>query len=195
MTELLKHPDDVTYWEAAESGQEVAWDDLFRDYQAALDFPAYRQWETLLETYPDAKVILTTRDPEAWWASTEATIYRAGSSFSSRLRLGVQLPFSARARKLLRVFKLAGGVWQKDFAGQFEDKAEAIRRFKVHEEQVRKQVPADKLLVFEVKDGWEPLCTFLGVPVPEVPFPRQNDRQTFQANQKRQIGGVAAEKR
>ena len=195
MVELLKHPDDVPYWEAAERGGPVDWDALFQDCQAAVDFPAYRQWETLLRAYPDAKVILTTRDPEAWWASTEATIYRAGSGFRDRLRLGVQLPFSARARKLLRVFKLAGGVWQKDFGGRFEDKQDAMRRFRAHEERVRASVPAGQLLVYEVKEGWEPLCVFLGVPVPDAPFPHHNDRQTFQANQKRQVGGVAGEKR
>ena len=194
MVELLQHPEHVSYWEAAERGEKVAWDELFRGYQAAVDFPAYRQWEVLLNAYPDAKVVLSTRDPEAWWASANATIYRAGNSLSSRVRLGVQLPFSARARLLLRVFKLAGGVWQKDFAGEFENRAEALRRFKAHEARVRERVPADKLLVYEVKQGWEPLCAFLGVPVPDEPFPRRNDRATFQANQKRRIGGVSVGK-
>ncbi len=83
------------------------------------------------------------------------------------------------------MFRLSGEVWEREFEGKFEDKDFAIARFERHNEAVKRTVPADKLLVYEVGQGWEPLCEFLEVPVPDTPFPRSNDRQAFQAQRRR----------
>ena len=84
-------------------------------------------------------------------------------------------------------------VWDGLFRGRFEDKAHAIEVFRRHNEEVRRDVPADRLLVFEVKEGWGPLCSFLGVPVPEGrPFPRLNDAEEFRSRIRRAALAVRA---
>lgn len=185
MVELLAHPEHVTYWEAAERGEAVAWDALFAGYQSGVDFPVFRHYGALAEHYPDAKVVLSVRDPERWYDSALNTIYRAGPAPRQKALMALQLPFSPRLRKLIRVFRLSGHVWQKDFDGRFEDKAYALETFVAHTEAVKRTVPAERLLVYDVKEGWGPLCAFLGVPVPEGPFPRMNDRGSFGRNLRR----------
>ncbi len=185
MVELLRHPEDVVHWERASRGEPVDWNTLFAGYQASVDYPGYLHYKALTQRYPEVKVILTVRDPEAWYESALATIYRAEPGLAQKLKMGLALPFSPRLRKLLRVFRLSGEVWEREFEGRFDDKDFAVARFVRHNEEVRRTVPADRLLVYEVKEGWEPLCTFLGVPVPDMPFPRSNDRQAFQAQQRR----------
>ncbi len=185
MVELLAHPEKVTYWEAAERDESVDWDALFEGYAAGVDFPVFRHYRTLAQNYPDAKVILTVRDPEKWYESALSTIYRAGPLPLQKALLALQLPFSPRLRKLIRVFRLAGKVWQKDFGGRFEDKAYALKTFEAHIKEVKRVIPEERLLVYQVGEGWEPLCTFLNVPVPDKPFPRLNDRLGFGQNQRR----------
>ncbi len=185
MVELLAHPEQVTYWEAAERGEAVAWDALFPGYQSGVDFPVFRHYAALAERYPDAKVVLTVRDPERWYESALNTIYRAGPPPLQKALMALQLPFSPRLRKLIRVFRLSGHVWQKDFDGRFEDKAYALKTFVAHLEAGKRTVPEARLLVYDVTEGWGPLCAFLNVPVPEGPFPRLNDRVSFGRNLRR----------
>ena len=71
-------------------------------------------------------------------------------------------------------------VWDGTFDGRFADREYAVRTFEEHNAEVRRTVPADHLLEFEVGQGWEPLCDFLDRPVPESPFPRLNDAKTLQ---------------
>ena len=184
MVELLEHPEDVAYWERANRGKPVDWDALFAGYRATVDYPGYVHYKALMQRYPEAKVILSVRDPEAWYESALATIYRAGPGLAQKLKMGLLLPFSPKLRKLLRVFKMVGQLWAGRFEGRFEDKAFAVAKFREHNEEVKRTVPADRLLIYEVREGWEPLCEFLGVPVPNTPFPRSNDRQAFQDQQK-----------
>lgn len=184
MVELLAQPEKISYWEAAERGS-VDWNALFEEYRAGVDFPVFRHYQALARHYPDAKVILTVRDPERWYESALNTIYRAGPSPLQKALLAFQLPFSPRLRKLIRVFRLSGDVWQKDFKGRFEDKAYALQAFEAHTEEVKQTIPKERLLVYEVKEGWGPLCTFLNVPVPDKPFPRLNDRASFGQNLRR----------
>ncbi len=185
MEELLQHPEHVTYWEAAFANRPVNWDALFQGYQATVDFPGYRCYKALMEYYPDAKVILSVRDPEKWYQSAYETIYQAGPSLGQKILMSFKLPFSPRLRKLIRVFKMAGQVWEKDFSNRFTDKPYAIALFKQHIEEVKRTVPAERLLIFDVQEGWEPLCRFLNKPVPaEKPFPRINERADFKQKTK-----------
>lgn len=147
----------------AKNGASPDWDQLLDGYNSAVDWPWSAFYKELMEKYPEAKVVLTVRDPEKWYASTMETVY--GSS--SRAPAG---PFRDFVHAV---------VWDGVFDGRFEDKAYAIQKFNEHIEEVKKTVPADRLLVFEVKDGWEPLCSFLGVPVPDGPFPKTNTRENF----------------
>ena len=179
MTELLAHPERVRHWGAAERGEAVDWDALFEGYRAAVDFPTYRQYRALADHYPEAKVILTVREPEAWYKSVLTTTYRASPPPLQTVLFALRLPFSNRLRRLLRALNLARGVWRKDFGGRFGNRAYALERYQAHLEEVQRAVPAERLLVFDVRQGWGPLCDFLGVAVPEGPFPHLNDRVSF----------------
>jgi hypothetical protein len=184
MVELLNNPQQVTYWEDANKNQPVDWDTLFMGYQSTVDFPGYRHYKALMQHYPQAKVLLSVRDFDKWHESVYQTIYQAGPRLGEKILMGLKLPFSPRLRNLVRVFRMAGSIWQKDFAGRFEDKAFARQIYDQHNAEVQRVVPSGRLLVYEVKQGWEPLCNFLQVPVPDKPFPRVNERADFKLKTK-----------
>lgn len=177
MMEVFSHPEHAARWEAAWLGEPVDWDDLLDGYEAAVDWPACAYYEELMERYPDAKVILTVRDPERWYESVRDTIYALSMTVSHSRVLQLVLGL----RGLLRHGTFAGGnmartiIWDGTFDGRFEDRRYAVRVFERHNEEVRRRVPEDRLLTFEVSQGWGPLCDFLGVEVPDEPFPRLND--------------------
>ena len=187
MRELLSHPEQVTFWEEASGGKAIDWDALFQSYRATVDFPSYRYYYQLLQYYPNAKVILTVREPQAWYESAKNTIYQvveppSGQKFLKTLLL----PDEARTRHLERIFRLVEKeLWQEDWKGKFEDKHYAIEVFKQHIEEVKQNVPSKRLLVYQVTEGWESLCHFLDVPVPNKPFPRLNERATFKQRLRR----------
>ena len=168
MNDVFQNRSHVQQWlDFGESGT-ADWDDLFAKYRAAVDFPASCAWEQLYAEYPDAKVILTVRDPASWWRSTSEVIYPARTMFPAWLRRVV--PFTQRWVDMVERV-----VWTGVFDGRFEDRAYAIEVFEEHIETVKAHCDPDRLLVFQVADGWEPLCDFLGVPVPAEPFPHLND--------------------
>ncbi len=175
MQEVFGHPEHVRLWQAAVDGKPVDWDALLGGYQATVDWPGCTFYKELMVRYPDAKVLLNVRDPEAWYKSATDTIYR-------RSRMGFPkslVPlFMPRLRRFIRMVDTL--IWRKTFDNRFADKAYALSVFENHIAEVKRTVPEDKLLVYEVKQGWEPLCAFLGVPVPDVPFPRLNDSAAFQ---------------
>jgi Sulfotransferase domain len=177
MTEVFEHPEHAGFWEAARQGQTVDWDALLGDYEAAVDWPACAFYEDLMRRYPDAKVLLSVRDPVPWYESTRNTIYELS-------RITVISPFSRQTFRLIGLIRPGMGqivrminrlIWVDTFDGRFEDEEYAKAVFERHNAEVQKRVPQDKLLVYEVRQGWEPLCEFLGVGVPEEPFPRLND--------------------
>jgi Sulfotransferase domain len=186
MIELFQNPEKVKFWENASQGKPVDWDALFEGYSAIVDFPGCDYYLQLMQHYPDAKVILTIRDPETWYESTLNSIYQAQPPAIAKFLMALKSLFYSRERYLLRLFRLINhDVWQRDFQGKFEDKNLAIDIFKQHIEEVKRVVPPEKLLVFQVKQGWEPLCNFLGVPIPvDKPFPRLNDRISFNQRSK-----------
>ncbi|WP_166173975.1 sulfotransferase family protein [Rubrobacter tropicus] len=177
MTELFEHPEHAETWEAARRGEPVDWDGFLGDYEAAVDWPACTFYEELMERYPDAKVLLSVRDPDRWYESVCNTIYELS-------RLTVISPLSRPTFRLVGLFVPAIGkvsrmnnrlIWEDTFDGKFEDREYAKAIFERHNADVRRRVSPEKLLVYEVKDGWDPLCDFLGVEVPGKPFPRLND--------------------
>ena len=177
MTELFEHPEHVRFWEAARRGEPVDWDDFLGEYEAAVDWPAGAFYEELMEKYPDAKVLLSVRDPERWYESTRNTIYELS-------RISMMSPLSRTTSRLVGLFVPAIGtvgrmnkemVWDEAFDGRFEDKDHAKAVFERHNAEVRRKVPPEKLLVYEVEQGWGPLCEFLGVRTPDEPFPHLND--------------------
>jgi len=179
MAEVLANPTHAAFWESAAQGESVDWETVFQGYQATVDWPACNFYEQLLERYPEAKVILTLRDPERWYESARQTIYHVRDAFPRWTR-----PLIRRVRVFRRMLDRL--IWDGMFHGRFEDKAYAIEVFNRHNEQVRRVVPPDRLLVYEIKDGWGPLCSFLGVPIPEgKPFPHLNDAGEFRSRIRR----------
>lgn len=172
MQEVIKRPSHIKKWQQIGRGQAVPWGSIFGNFQATVDYPASPFYRELLHTYPAAKVIHTVRDPERWYDSTAETIFRSMDD----------LPFWAyRLPWPLGLFidLQEQIVWQGVFNGRFPDRPYAIQRFHDYTEQVKQTVPPEKLLIFQVKEGWQPLCDFLGVPVPNVPFPHVNDRENI----------------
>jgi hypothetical protein len=179
MTEVFENPEHVPLWRAAMRGERVGWESIFGRYRAAVDYPAASFYRELMEHYPDAKVILTVRDPERWYESARSTIYNVRRAARSPL-VSIPARFVPRLRGLRAAAVMAGDlVWDREFEGRFEDHEYAIETFNAHNEEVERLVPPEKLLVYEVKEGWGPLCEFLGVPVPDEPFPRLNDAAAF----------------
>jgi hypothetical protein len=177
MTEVFAHPEHTGFWISAWRGEPADWDGVLGGYEAAVDWPACSFYEDLMERHPAAKVILSVRDPERWYESVRNTIYE----------LSVVVPRHPIYRigyKLVSLFVFRGSgdvdladeiIWQGTFDGRFEDKNYAIEVFERHNAEVRQRVPGVRLLVYDVKAGWGPLCEFLGVEVPDEPFPRTND--------------------
>jgi Sulfotransferase domain len=179
MTEVFTHPEHAAFWGSAWRGEPADWEGVLGGYEATVDWPACTFYEELMERHPEAKVLLSVRDPEPWYESTRSTIYE----------LSMLLESSPIARLIFGLISLlvfggfAGGrtsivndmIWQGTFDGRFEDKAYAIEVFERHIEEVKRRVPSERLLVYEVTEGWVPLCEFLGVPEPEETFPHLND--------------------
>ncbi len=179
--DLMMGPDKVRFWEELEATGNTDFDTLFEGCQATVDFPGYPYYKTLMEKYPDAKVILTHRDLDAWHASTTKTIRPVGAhTITSRPELAEKLDTNERLRNTRDCFNFFHNTYiEKQFDGQFDNKAYAQEKFKKHMEEVKAHVPANKLLVYDVKEGWEPLCKFLGVAIPSDPLPHANKGEHF----------------
>ncbi len=155
-----------------------------------MDWPECSFYEQLMERYPDAKVLLSVRDPERWYESVRSTIYELTrlTTGTRRARLTFSLLAPVAPGALGSLAMVNEIIWNGTFEGRFEDKDHAIQVFERHNEEVRRRVPPERLLVYEVKEGWEPLCEFLGVEVPDEPFPHLNDA----AEMRRRILGLRA---
>jgi hypothetical protein len=179
MREVFEHPEHIGPWRAAMRGEPVDWERILGDYRATVDWPGCTFYDELLERNPDTKVILTVRDPQRWYESAYNTIYRISGAFYSPIfyLAGLVMP---RARQVRRARQFISElVWEGDFGGRFEDREHAIETFERHNEEVKRRVPPERLLVYEVKQGWRPLCDFLGVEVPDKPFPHLNEGEAF----------------
>lgn len=173
MEDMIKYPKHIDIWTAAAQGKPVNWDDIFSNYQSSLDFPASLFYRELLDKYPDAKVVLSVREPERWYQSMYDTAYTM-----------MQLTTPAWFKKYVPQYKHFADlidllIWDGLFSGKFAKREHAIQVFNQHIEKVKQTVPADKLLIFSVKEGWQPLANFLDFPIPEgVLFPYVNDHET-----------------
>lgn len=158
-------------WERAARSGAADWEQLFSGYRAAVDWPACAYWETLWQRRPEAKVILSLRESEAWYRSVRSTIYPSSMA-------ACESADPDRRRHGEWVYEL---IWRQTFQNRFEDRDHAIAVFNAHNAYVTATVPPEQLLVYRPGDGWEPLCAFLGVPVPDIPYPKVNTTAQFQA--------------
>lgn len=170
MIEVLdrqKNPDHLQRWDAAGQGQPVDWVHLFQDYQSTVGWPAAAFYRELMAAFPQAKVLLSVRDPDRWHESAMSTIFR---------------PLEIEGVDMERFRRMTDNIiFKGTFQGQHTDHDRAVAVFQHHIEQVKQTVPPERLLVFDVREGWEPLCRFLEVPVPQAPFPKHNTTADFQA--------------
>ena len=169
MVEILEHPELAPFWNRAAEGEKVDWEEIFGKYRATVDWPGCSFYAELAERYPDAKVILSSRDPERWYESMSQTILK---TMSDDLKQGSDV----RADNPMRFAGLL--IAEKAFGRDFS-RENVIAEFKRHEQEVRDTIAAERLLVFDARQGWEPLCEFLGVPVPDEEFPKTNALDEF----------------
>jgi hypothetical protein len=173
MEEVIKRPAELGTWQRAAAGEKIDWKTALGGYGSACDFPAALYYRELMDAFPDGKVVLTVRDSASWYASMRETIIPMFNRFPNRLVLP-HMPFLGAPRRAMDATRV-----KRDVIDRFDDEAHVRKVFDDHIEAVKRTVPPERLLVFAVKDGWEPLCAFLGVPVPNEPFPRVNDTAEF----------------
>jgi Sulfotransferase domain len=172
------------FWTKALTGN--ASDEEYRKtlkrYSASVDFPSAACWEDLARVYPDAKIILTLRSPDSWFQSCSETIFNAGA-YSRWWGIRVFSSIFNRKHTKQQIAMYAKFTGDPNFvvSGGLYDKERCVRAFEQWNEEVLKRCPKDRLLVFEAKQGWEPLCKFLGKPIPDVPFPNENDSAQLKA--------------
>ncbi|WP_300392316.1 sulfotransferase family protein [Henriciella sp.] len=155
----------VPLWNAALAGKPD-YAAIYDGYHSAVDWPTAAFWEETAAAYPDAKIILSTRSPESWYASISETI------------LATVWKPETWPPQAVEWFNMVTKVLERSF-GDARDKDALIKAFEAHEASVKAAFPDDRLLVHSAKDGWEPLCAHLGVPVPDGPYPRTNNRDEF----------------
>ncbi|HEV3379327.1 MAG TPA: sulfotransferase [Thermoleophilaceae bacterium] len=175
MIDLIRDPTPLPYWQAAADGEKVDWTEALDGWESTIDWPGCTFWEEMAEIWPDAPVLLSVRDPEAWYRSTYNSIHEAKEmALRGELQGNTEEPPDPAVMQMIN-----GLIWNGTFKGRFTDKDFALEVFRRHNEDVKSKVPADRLLVYEIKQGWGPLCDFLGVEVPDEPMPHLNDTESF----------------
>lgn len=183
MKELLVYPDKLHYWKTLDETGDTNWDELYEGYDGTVDFPGYPWYKEHMKRYPDAKVILTVRDFEGWYKSVDSTVFRAGPQTpAEKIKMLGKLLFNARARNVVKCIKWFKKVFFAErLQGKFGDKDFAKKFWEDHIAEIKSYVPEDKLLVYDVREGWGPLCKFLGVAEPTEPLPHLNKKENFKA--------------
>ncbi|MEO8242016.1 MAG: sulfotransferase family protein [bacterium] len=179
MEEIFGHPEQVANWQAIAAGKTVDWTQVFAGYNSQVDWPGAHVWRETTAAFPDAKVIHTIRPDDGWWGSFSGTIGKF-------LRVYKDIPLPPHIAAMSDVIRdlVADGT----FHGKAADKDAALAAYHQRLAEVRAAIPASRLLVFDVADGWTPLCKFLEVPVPDAAFPNRNQKGDFWAN----LGGEPA---
>ncbi len=163
MTELLAHPDHEEFWHGAAFGRMPDWHAVLQEYGAGVDFPVSSFWRELSAAFPDALILLSIRPADEWWESASKTI------------------FAPRNEKQGKLAELSQELSRTRFPIHpiIHDKAASMKLYNEWNNRIIADAPAERLLVWEVGDGWQPLCDALGLPVPEIPFPHRNTKEQF----------------
>ncbi len=179
MVDVLTDLDQARLWQQALEG-EARWPEIFAGYQSTVDWPGGYFFRELAEFYPQAKVLLSVRDADAWEKSVRETVWavRNGDSLM-RLLSDAQALVNPKWSGFVQMIDAL--LWQGEgtFAAGHERPAQLTERMLRHNEEVKAAIPAERLLVWNVAEGWEPLCEFLELPVPGVALPHINDRTEF----------------
>jgi Sulfotransferase domain len=166
MVEVFAHPEHVTGWHAAIDGKDQDWTWL-DGYTAIVDWPGAAVWHEMAAASPSAMVLLSTREsPEVWWGSFSQTILAA-----------VERGFGPDMEAW---FSMATDMLSR-FCPSYQDPKAAMAAYEAHNDSVRRRVPPDRLIEWAPGDGWEPLCTALGIPEPAESFPHVNSTDEFRS--------------
>jgi hypothetical protein len=170
MEEVFGHPEQVPYWQAIAAGRPVKWDEVFAGYRSQVDWPGAHVWRETAAAFPEAKVIHTVRPEQKWWESFSTTIAALMKGYK-------EAPLPPHMRSMLDAATEIIG--HKTFGGAFADREATIAAYRRRADEVRAAIVPERLLVFDVSEGWEPLCAFLGREVPKTPFPNTNSSEDF----------------
>ena len=168
MKEVMLSRKQVDLFDQISRGMEVDWDKVFEGFEASIDWPSAAYYKQLMIHYPDAKVILTERNPDCWYRSTRDTIFTVSNNVP-----GILMFLLPRVRTCIEMIQRL--VWQQVFDGRFKDREHAIAVYNKNVAEVKSHVPAERLLVHSSKQGWETLCGFLDLPIPSQPYPHSNE--------------------
>lgn len=167
-------------------------DNLLGHWSATTDQPAIIFAKELVEAYPDAKFVLVERDVDRWFKSYGDTVingtYNPFIPIASKIdkkyigQMGAQTDLITKHYFHVSEPRLRPGTFElinnpKHFSTWRENAKDV---YLAHNEMIKRVVPKDRLLLFKLDDGWEPLCKFLDKPVPDVPFPRVNETLAVQ---------------
>jgi hypothetical protein len=161
MIEVFQHPEPIPVWTRAAQGKTVDWHKLFAGYQAGVDWPICTFAVELTELYPDALVLLSVRDFEAWWKSASNTIFPAIQKADGEWR------------------EMIATLLTNTFTFELNNKEACRKAFERHYANIRERIPANRILEWKAGDGWEPICERLGITVPSEPFPHTNTTEEF----------------
>lgn len=172
MNEVVQNPIHVKFWNDVALDIPMDWSQFFNLYKAAVDWPVAAFTKELYATFKNSKVILTVRDPESWYESTKNTIFVGMANWE-------KIEHKATKNRL----KMAKNIIIDGiFSGKYHDKSHCISVYQEHLTDIKKTIAQNDLLEFDVSDGWKPLCEFLNLEIPKVPFPYTNTRENFFKN-------------
>ena len=169
MMEVFGNTEHIPLWAAATRGETPDWDALFANYRSTVDWPGCAFWRHLAAKNPNAKILLSYRDSDAWYDSFHNTIYQAMTRDPPPEPAWVAVHHEMTRQLVL----------EQALGGRPDDRAHAIRCYEDHNEAVRSEVASDRLILHEVGAGWEPLCIGLNLPVPDKPYPKTNNTKEF----------------
>ena len=179
MVEVFEHLEHVPVWREALAGRAPDWNEFLGDYASAVDWPASAFWRDLAEANPDALIVLSVRDDaESWWRSADRTIF----TITRRREYPGHEEWLAMAHELLE--SRIGRPW--------DDRRTAMAAYERHNAEVRATAPRERLLEWNARDGWGPLCDALGVAEPDGPFPRINTTEEWAARRAEEAAAAEA---
>lgn len=167
MMEVFPRIEHVRTWTKAARGERVDWDQLYEGFASTVDWPSAHFWREHTAHWPRAKVIHTERAPDVWWAS-----------FSQTIKEGLASEVPAPMQEWSDMANLI--ITEQTF-GRDTSKANVLKVYEAHNAEVKRTISPDRRLDFDIAQGWEPLCRFLGVAVPDTPFPKTNTTAEFRA--------------
>lgn len=172
---MWESPGHAEIWAEACDGQPVDWTALLATYKSGVDWPVCSFWREIIGHFPSVKVLLSTREPDAWYSSFQATVYAA---LTTPLKTA-----DSTSTEVIPVFQRLPSIGARVISHRFTDdlgsRESMIAAYHKHNEDVRAAVPSERLLEWSVGQGWGPLCEFLDIPKPVHPFPNVNDRKSY----------------